>query len=96
MTDIDQSKICRVCGLYFPSFHPWGENGLIPSRDICDCCGIEFGYEDNNLKSIEKARHKWLDSGMIWFDPKKQPSSWNPLSQLKNIPKEFLGPDEKY
>ena len=51
----NDKKVCKVCGLYYPVFYPWGESGDIPSHDICDCCGIEFGYEDNNVESAKKA-----------------------------------------
>ena len=96
MTQKNKKRICRVCGLYYRNFYPWGEDGKIPSHEICDCCGIEFGYEDNNNKSTENARKKWTEGGYVWFNFEKRPKGWDSLQQLKNIPPEFLGPDEKY
>lgn len=92
----DIKKICRVCGLYYQNFLPWGKDGKTPSHDICDSCGVEFGYEDNNLVAIIRYRQTWLKNGAKWFNKEKKPNNWNPRKQLKNIPKEFLGPDEKY
>ena len=86
----DLKNVCKVCGLHFPEFFPWGETGETPSHDICDCCGIEFGYEDNNVESVRVARKKWLVDGANWFNPENKPSVWNPNDQLKNIPPEFL------
>ena len=37
--------ICPVCGYAYLEEPPRDEKGR-PSFDICDCCGIEFGYED--------------------------------------------------
>ena len=93
---INYKRICKVCGLYYPDFFPWGPNGRMPSHDICDCCGVEFGYEDNNLESVKKARKKWLAEGANWFNAEKKIKDWTLAGQLKNIPKEFLGADEHY
>lgn len=45
---------CRVCGLlqYQP---PWGKDGYTPGFEICDCCGIEFSYEDACSSGITRA-----------------------------------------
>ena len=80
--------VCRVCGAEQLD-PPWGEDGQIPSYDICDCCGVEFGYEDMNLESIKRYRQKWLDSGANWFRKKNKPESWFLDRQLQNIPKQY-------
>ena len=36
--------VCRVCGAEQPEA-PWGDDGETPTYDICNCCGVEFGYE---------------------------------------------------
>ena len=34
---------CRVCGKVQDD-PTWGEDGKTPTFDICDCCGVQFGY----------------------------------------------------
>lgn len=82
---------CRVCGLKQekPEFF-WGEDNKTPSYNICFCCGVEFGYEDDRLENIRKYRGRWLDLGGKWFESKKMPQNWNVKEQMKNIPKEYL------
>ncbi|HFT8656195.1 MAG: hypothetical protein E7D37_04275 [Enterobacter cloacae] len=80
--------VCRVCGAEQLD-PPWGEDSQIPNYDICDCCGVEFGYEDMNLESIKRYRQKWLDSGANWFRKKNKPESWSLDRQLQNIPKQY-------
>lgn len=80
---------CRVCGLYIDD-KPWGEDGESPTYEICPCCNVEFGYEDNTLESTLKYRSDWLKNGANWFEKKRKPENWNLGEQLKNIPKNFL------
>lgn len=80
---------CRVCGLV-QSAAPWGDDGACGSSDICDCCGTEFGYEDNNVESARAARRRWVTSGYQWFAPKLMPMGWSVDRQLAQIPPEFL------
>lgn len=80
--------ICRVCGLIQPDM-PWGESGDDPSHDICDCCGIEFGYEDFTLTTIQKKRELWIKSGAKWWNNKFKPDNWDLEKQLENIPLRF-------
>jgi len=47
--------VCRVFGA-LQSDPPWGETGKDPSFDICDCCGVEFGYEDATLSGLKRYR----------------------------------------
>lgn len=88
--EINSYNVCRVCGLYYKTFYPWGEDGTAASHDICDCCGIEFGYEDSNLVAIRAARKKWIDSKFAWFKKDKKPAGWDSSKQIANIPKSFL------
>jgi len=78
------SFFCRVCGLKQEA-PPWGLDERSPTFEICDCCGIEFGYEDSSPSSIKKYRESWLASGAQWFNPKKRPTNWNLDEQLKNL-----------
>ena len=79
---------CRICGLYCDS-PPWGDDGISPSFDYCPCCGVEFGYQDCNLKSIQVFRDKWLKNGANWKEPEAKPSAWSLQTQMKNIPEMF-------
>lgn len=80
---------CRVCGLRLTE-PPWGGDEKSPSHDICECCGVEHGYEDSGLESIRKYRAEWLAKGAKWFDPKEKPASWAAEEQIKKVPPEFL------
>jgi len=67
-SDVVQSTCyhCRVCGLRQES-KVWGEDGKSPTFEMCACCGVEFGYEDSNLKSIRRYRENWLAEGHKWL-----------------------------
>lgn len=66
------NRFCRVCGAE-QFFLPWGADGKTPSFEICDCCGVEFGYEDSTQAVVEHYRAQWVASGAKWFNAKKQP-----------------------
>jgi hypothetical protein len=80
---------CRVCGHYNVDL-PWGKNGSLPSFNICDCCGSEFGYHDFSIIGIRRQREAWLKHADNWNNPSAKPKDWNLEAQLKNIPKQFL------
>ena len=66
---------CRVCG--WPQAEPpWGPDGKTPSFAICDCCGVEFGYEDCSEQSAARYRQAWIVSGAPWHDERKRPPDW--------------------
>lgn len=75
---------CRVCG-YRQDDPPWGDDGKVPTFDICSCCGVEFGYEDSTLTGVKKFREEWVKNGGVWFEKKSKPDDWKLESQLKNI-----------
>jgi hypothetical protein len=79
---------CRVCG-YDQGFEPWGEDGETPTFDICDCCGVQFGYEDCNELYVNKFRQEWINNGTKWFTPHDKPPGWSLEEQMKGIPDEF-------
>ena len=81
--------ICRICGAE-QSDPPWGDDGESPTYDICDCCGVEFGYEDATLLGIKKYRAKWLDGGAEWIHKKSKPESWSIDEQFLRIPVKYL------
>ena len=84
----DVPHYCRVCGLLCDT-NQWGDDGGLPSYDICDCCGVEFGYEDYTLDSIRKYRDNWRKNGAKWFNPKAKPDNWSLQEQMNNIPVEY-------
>lgn len=65
------SFYCRVCGLYL-GYQPWGEDGKTPSYEICPCCGVEFGYEDDSKSSIQAYREQWIRNDCQWFVTSKK------------------------
>lgn len=80
---------CRVCGK-IQDESPWGEDGKCATYDICDCCGVEFGYGDCTLKAIRASRERWLANEARWKYPEKKPLNWSFEEQMKNIPKEYV------
>ena len=78
------SSTCRVCGWNQDEL-PWGDDGLTPSFEICDCCGVQFGYEDCTPTAISGFRKKWIDSGAKWFNPDARPLDWSLEVQLKVV-----------
>jgi len=53
-----------------------------PPRDynICECCGTEFGNDDD-VHTHEVLRVQWIDTGAKWFF-RSAPVGWNPWTQL--------------
>ena len=60
-----------------------------PSYDVCDCCGYEFGNDDDpgtgKPSSFENYLKEWIDDGAVWFDSSKKPANWILSNQLKNM-----------
>jgi len=77
---------CHVCGFSLGPDAPWGEDGLNPTFIICDCCGVEFGYEDHLSTGVKRHRDQWLSSGAAWHNPKAKPPAWSLDQQLNQIP----------
>lgn len=89
MHKIDKHKICRVCGLYYPDFFPWGPDGDSPTFDYCSCCGIEFGYQDSNVAGCHAKRMDWIRKGSPWKEPERRPLNWDMEAQVAQIPEEY-------
>ena len=57
-----------------------------PSYNVCDCCGFEFGNDDNpgtgRPVSFEEYRAEWISDGCPWFSPEQRPARWNLHEQL--------------
>lgn len=76
--------VCPVCGYSELTEPPRNEFGG-PSFEICDCCGVQFGYEDISEESILNYRDKWIKCGCKWFSQENIPLGWSLEEQLKNI-----------
>jgi hypothetical protein len=85
MRDYAETDCCRVCGLY--QGEPiYGLDGHSPTFNICDCCGVEFGYEDTILPAIYRYRGQWIQTGCLWHSRRSQPEDWNLAQQMTQIP----------
>lgn len=78
---------CRVCGLTQQT-PPWGEDGNTATFEICECCNVEFGYEDGSKESASRFRKNWLDNGGGWRG-KDTPANWDREEQMRGIPTAF-------
>jgi hypothetical protein len=74
---------CPVC--YFTGMQD-------PPMDynICECCGTEFGNDDE-IHSHEELRSKWIADGAKWFFG-SAPIGWNPWKQLFEANVSLTGP----
>jgi hypothetical protein len=86
-TELSGSNVyCHVCGVPLGNTSPWGADGKNPDFSICECCGVEFGYEDATMASVLSHREKWLNSGANWFSPRAKPANWSLSEQLARLP----------
>ena len=57
------------------------------SYEVCDCCGFEFGNDDDASMStpstFEGYREEWLQEGALWFNPINKPVHWNLALQFQ-------------
>ncbi|KQU79952.1 hypothetical protein ASD12_10970 [Mesorhizobium sp. Root102] len=75
---------------------PWGESGREPSHDICSCCGVEFGYEDDSLENCLSIRRNWAQVERCkWFSPKDRPLGWDMAAQIRGIPLPYKGAEDE-
>ena len=89
MHNKNYDHFCRVCGLDQEEAI-WGEDGKTPSFEICSCCGVQFGYGDDNPEQCRRVRKHWIEKeGAKWSWPKGKPENWSLEEQLKQIPPAF-------
>jgi hypothetical protein len=70
---------CPLCG-FGPHQDAYASaKELRASFDICECCGCEYGYDDN----IEHYR-RWQEGGYKWFKQAARPKGWTIESQLRH------------
>jgi hypothetical protein len=63
-----------------------GYDEELPSHEICPCCGVRFGYEDDSYDGVIDYRHQWFKERAKLFSIGRRPNDWNLEAQLKNIP----------
>ncbi|HEV8103263.1 MAG TPA: hypothetical protein VGP69_05950 [Gaiellaceae bacterium] len=84
---------CRVCGLEYsaeePEDLPWGLDECCPDYTFCDCCGVEFGYQDFTPFGARRFRSSWLEDGARWDQPDQMPDGWNIEVQLMGVPEAY-------
>ena len=81
-----ENVFCRVCGIESEINNPPWYDEETPSHEICPCCGVQFGYEDDGYHSVTGYRNQWLKAGAKWFSVGQRPKDWNLEVQLQNIP----------
>jgi hypothetical protein len=59
---------------------------MVPTYNICSCCGVEAGYEDCMPEGVRRYRDKWIADGAKWCVPKFKPDRWNLDLQLMRAP----------
>jgi hypothetical protein len=66
---------------------PYSKHFGKPSYEVCDCCGYEFGNDDDpgtaEGESFKKYREEWVAAGCKWFNEKKRPQGWSVEKQLE-------------
>jgi hypothetical protein len=66
---------------------PYGNYFGTPSYDVCDCCGFEYGNDDEPgtgvAQSFPSYLAEWNSNGQRWFDPSKKPTEWDLQTQLR-------------
>lgn len=69
---------CPICG--FESNESYASAyDLRCSYDICECCGCEYGYDDNVA-----FYDNWVKGGCVWFNNKIKPNNWSLKVQIEN------------
>jgi len=78
-------NICPICGYTRLQMSPYDEHGY-PSYEICDCCGFEYGFDDDSEGySFENYREKWINEGFKFSNDKMQPETWNRQTMIKQL-----------
>jgi len=83
---IDWGFHCPSCGYCYLKLPPHRNPGGA-SYEICPCCGIQFGYDDDD-RGITYAQwlEDWIVKGMPWFSKSiPPPKGWVPEDQLSQM-----------
>ena len=72
-------EFCPLCG--WGPFKNTYESAqeLRGSYDICECCGCEYGHDDD-----EDYYKEWVSKGCEWFEPELKPNDWSLENQKKH------------
>lgn len=58
-----------------------------PSYEVCDCCGFEYGNDDEPGTGLpvtfRRYREEWISGGTQWFAPSRRPVDWSLADQLE-------------
>lgn len=88
MSDSELPKVCPVCGYDKLLEAPYDEFGY-PSYQICNCCGFEYGFDDESEQhTFDSYRAEWIEQGFVFSSKEFQPEIWDKQkleAQLKNI-----------
>ncbi len=80
---------------------PWLDHGTPPysrrygepSYDVCECCGFEFGNDDQPdtapPKTFNEYLRAWIAEGCVWFMPHRKPEGWSLEQQLRRAGIEY-------
>jgi hypothetical protein len=67
---------------------PYGVHFGDASYEVCDCCGFEFGNDDEpgtgEPTSFKDYLADWISDGMNWFEPRSKPLLWSLDDQLSH------------
>jgi hypothetical protein len=66
---------------------PYAQYFGVLSYEVCDCCGFEFGNDDEPSTgapvSFDSYRNDWIKRGATWQNPAKMPPDWSLGRQLE-------------
>lgn len=65
---------------------PYSRHFGMPSYEVCDCCGFEFGNDDEpgTAEGVSFATYlaDWMSRGATWANPRCKPTGWSLEGQL--------------
>jgi hypothetical protein len=100
----DIELICSCCGVHYEYDDAGASNKFnIPDELIDESCeGPDSGFgRSAHKKILTIIRKDWIKNGMKWWFPytnfpnDSQPSNWNPIEQLRNVPEDFMDEDTR-
>jgi hypothetical protein len=66
---------------------PYARHFGDPSYEVCDCCGFEFGNDDEpgtgTPVPFELYLKAWIEAGCPWLSPDRRPQGWRLEEQLE-------------
>lgn len=69
---------------------PYREIWGMPTYEVCQCCGFEFGNDDDSglgsehNSSFSEYLEEWIvEQNCYWLIPEDKPADWDLLTQLK-------------